>query len=388
MREYMSSKDQKLRNRACHPQMQDIKKFEYIDTLRGLAVLAVLGVHCSQHGSHPCPGWFGPVVIAGQFGIQLFYVVSALTLCLSMNARMPLEKKPVLNFFIRRFFRIAPLFYLAMVYYLWQNGLGPRYWLGNAPAITRANILSTATFTNSLNPYWINSVVDGGWTVAVEMSFYLFLPYLYYKLNNLRKALWFTLVSLAASWALVWFMSKNPLISDHRLWKEYLYFFFPEQLPVFILGIVLFHWIKNSQATAERQERECPVSFSNVLRACSALLLVESVTGCFIPQHFKYAVAFVLLAYSLYLKSPKWLVNRLTVFLGKISFSLYLTHFGVLHFMDHRHLTDFTGNGLADYFIRYFLLVGIAVIVSVITYRLVELPGQNIGKKIINKLSV
>lgn len=56
MREYMSSKDQKLRNRACHPQMQDIKKFEYIDTLRGLAVLAVLGVHCSQHGSHPCPG--------------------------------------------------------------------------------------------------------------------------------------------------------------------------------------------------------------------------------------------------------------------------------------------------------------------------------------------
>ena len=96
----------------------------------------------------------------------------------------------------------------------------------------------------------------------------------------------------------------------------------------------------------------------------------------------------MLLAYSLYLKSPKWLVNRLTVFLGKISFSLYLTHFGVLHFMDHRHLTDFTGNGLADYFIRYFLLVGIAVIVSVITYRLVELPGQNIGKKIINKLSV
>ena len=61
-------------------------------------------------------------VATGQFGqrdsargVELFFVVSALTLCLSSAARSNREALPTLNFYIRRFFRIAPMFYIAIM---------------------------------------------------------------------------------------------------------------------------------------------------------------------------------------------------------------------------------------------------------------------------------
>ena len=50
----------------------------------------------------------------GQRGVQLFYMISAFTLYLSLDGRRT-EQHPWTNYFLRRFFRIAPLFYLVIV---------------------------------------------------------------------------------------------------------------------------------------------------------------------------------------------------------------------------------------------------------------------------------
>lgn len=92
------------------------------------AVLAVLVVHCALFGTNtPDHPLFAALVQQGARGVQLFYVLSALTLFLSMGSRAAQERRPTLNFFLRRFFRIAPLFYCAMLYYLSVAG-----WLGAA----------------------------------------------------------------------------------------------------------------------------------------------------------------------------------------------------------------------------------------------------------------
>src|SRR3569833_4791569 len=101
-------------------------------------------------------------------------MISAFTLCYSYNHRSAIDKSPLLSFYTRRFFRIAPLFYLAVIYYLWQDGFGPRYWLGDAPNITPANIAGNFVFLHSLNPYWINSIVPGGWSVFFVVFFFVF----------------------------------------------------------------------------------------------------------------------------------------------------------------------------------------------------------------------
>ena len=63
---------------------------------------------------------------SGRYGVQLFFVASALTLMLSWHAR----SDGALPFYIRRVFRIAPMFWLAIPFYSIIFGLGPRYGIG------------------------------------------------------------------------------------------------------------------------------------------------------------------------------------------------------------------------------------------------------------------
>jgi peptidoglycan/LPS O-acetylase OafA/YrhL len=82
------------------------KHFQYIDALRGIAFLGVLTVHAALVAGR---FHFDHLATLGNQGVQLFFMVSALTLFLSFGPRSKRENRSVLNFFIRRLFRIAPL---------------------------------------------------------------------------------------------------------------------------------------------------------------------------------------------------------------------------------------------------------------------------------------
>src|ERR1700750_1903647 len=87
-----------------------------LDSLRGIAVLNVLLVHSvywsDKRQLHPHA--IAEALYAGQRGVQLFFLVSAFTLFLSFEKRRR-ELRPTLNFFIRRIFRITPMFWLATI---------------------------------------------------------------------------------------------------------------------------------------------------------------------------------------------------------------------------------------------------------------------------------
>ena len=112
---------------------------------------------------------------AGAYGVHLFFVASAFTLFSSLQQRSRSEKRPTLNFFLRRFFRIAPPFWLAILFYVWWKGTGPQYWAPHG--IGWLDVLATACFAHGWSPTMINSVVPGGWSIAVEMNFYLLVPF-------------------------------------------------------------------------------------------------------------------------------------------------------------------------------------------------------------------
>jgi len=360
--------------------VKNVEKFAYIDTLRGLAILNVLMVHCGLGRLNSSYGPIQAAITKGQYGVQLFFIASACTLFMSMDKRQACEKHPYLNFFIRRFFRIAPLFYVGIIYYLWQDRLGGSPTLASAPGINLWEILSTATFTNSVSPYWINSLVPGGWTITVEMTFYLFLPLLYNKIKNLKTALWLLLGTLVGAGLFHFILFKVAWIPDHELWITYVFYSFPSQLPIFLLGIVLFYMIRDFPNDSQKNNNV--VAVPGVWLLFSMLLWVHFATQI-ISEYFFFSVAFLLLAYSLALKPTKLIVNPFTVFIGKISFSLYLIHSAVLHFMNTYGFVDFHFNPLTNFVIRYTVLLGVSSAVAFITYRYIERPGQQVGRKII-----
>ncbi len=162
-------------------------KYEYINAIRGFAILGVVLVHSSQW-VRPASDILSKIASEGARGVQLFYVASALTLFLSMASRKQQEeRRGLLSYFIRRFFRIAPAFYCAIIIYTAYNAMSAHYWAPNG--LEWWSILLTAFFMHGWHPETITSVVPGGWSIAVEMTFYLFTPYLFLKLNDIKSTL-------------------------------------------------------------------------------------------------------------------------------------------------------------------------------------------------------
>jgi peptidoglycan/LPS O-acetylase OafA/YrhL len=366
-----------------------LKKLKYIDSLRGLAILGVLLNHNLSMGN--TSGKIPTVILmafqVGALGVQLFFILSAFTLFLSFEQRIESESAPVKNYFIRRFFRIAPLFYLAIVYYLWQDGFGYHYWLGDVKEISLANIISNFTFTFGFNPYWLMSIVPYSWTIAVESVFYLFMPLFFYKVKSLNAALLFILGTYLIWSLLHFYLSDHIMISDARIWGSYLYFFLPKQLPIFGLGIFLFFVLK------EKGEKLNPVVLLLLLTSLLVIYIGKS-SGMklfTINIEFILSITFAMLIYVLHHKPYQIFVNPITRYIGKVSYSIYLCHDAVIFFMRKFQLTSFissTGkyDPLLDYFIRFGLLVILVTLLASITYYMVEVPGQNLGKRVIKLL--
>jgi peptidoglycan/LPS O-acetylase OafA/YrhL len=168
------------------------RHYAYIDALRGWAILGVIVFHVSQY----FPGLEYPlrtIVGEGARGVQLFFVISALSLMLSWHQRAD----GIAPFYVRRFFRIAPMFWLAIIFFVALDGFGPRQW---APAgISWWQVVVTALFLHGWHPESINSVVPGGWSIAVEMTFYALFPLLVIACSSLARTIAVLLLSVLAA---------------------------------------------------------------------------------------------------------------------------------------------------------------------------------------------
>ena len=334
----------------------------------------VIMVHTSQY--------FGCVGIdnvdralgCGMYGVQLFFVASAFTLFLSYKNRMKKEKLYKSNFFIRRFFRIAPLYYLGLVYYFFIQG-GHRV----SSFTNFAEIVANVFFVNDFYPEWINHIVPGGWSVAVEMTFYLVLPILFARIKNIRQAVNALLVAIAANAILRQIMLLIPVdIQPGWIYTEFLYYWFPSQLPVFLMGIILYFLVVEKNTLKEVS----PWAFAILAVALVANKMFD--LHLFLFDNVIFAFFFLVFAYALSEKPIKIFVNPITQYIGKISFSMYLVHFAIMFWLEKFGcIPSFSVHPILNYTMWYLLVVTITVAISTITYYCVEQPFQNLGKRLI-----
>jgi len=349
----------------------------YIDAVRGIAIAGVIALHTSQvFHPHPTVNW---IAHFGADGVQLFYTVSAYTLALSMVKRDGTERRPVRNFFLRRFFRIAPLFYLMFVVYFFLSRT-PLAHIMNASQVSWIHGLAVLTFLNGWRPDTINRPVLGQWSIAIEMIFYLLLPLIAPFVGTFRRAVvawWIALgiflVSFPAGLALAVREGFSPTVVDVRLFASW---WFPSQLPIFMGGLGLFLIVRyNIPARRYLPPYLCGIT---------VLLLV---------RHFYhdtyltpiYGVLFILGISYLARHPVPWLVNRASVFLGKVSFSAYLCH---LLFLD---IVVRVFHGLQFWPTVNFSIAFAATLVltcpaSWCLWRYCEQPFQAMGRRLIRSL--
>lgn len=368
--------------------MSEIKKYGYIDALRGIAILLVIMVHAAQH-FYPSTGEPTFLSTKGQYGVQLFFVTSALTLFLSFGQRLKVDQGNTVRFFlIRRFFRIAPAYYLAIIFYSIMLIIDP---VKTAPNhIDMSNVILSIFFVNGFFPASINYIPPGGWSVAIEMIFYFLIPFLFNKIRSLHAAIfWFigtVFLSIIVN-SIAGYLIRNYTTLDYsheKIW--YLYFWLPNQLPVFMLGIVLYHLLKRNYAVNKTTGyiivTACVASMVTMFYAIRAYQVEDLV-----PEHIVVGVFFLLIVFAMSQSQLVLLENKFTRYIGKLSFSMYVWHFIVLKCLAYVIRRTFDFDWTVQLWILYISGIAVTAALSAISYEKIELAGVKIGKRVIDRIS-
>lgn len=357
-------------------------KYEYIDSLRGIAMLLAIMVHVQFiDGMGAAMSYFSPIaksiILTGSMGINLFFIASAFTLMLSHQKRQH-EEHANRNFFIRRFFRIAPLYYLAIFYFTFAYFVGfdlSNIDWGNVP---KKDLILNVLFVNGLFPKYIHHYVPGGWSITIEFMFYALFPFLFSKLKTVNQAFVFTLAILLFS--TVFSLLLKDTGADIN---NYLRYNLVAKLPIFSLGMLAYHFFADKEAITK-------LKLSSLV-FFTITLFVFCYTS--VSRDFLFSVVFFFLLVILTRKAYVLFSNKIFAKIGTISFSLYLTHFAIMSLFNRfecfrwmeSKITDSTSAYLC-YILGYLCLFSVSFIVSSITYRLIEVPGQNLGRKLIKRL--
>jgi peptidoglycan/LPS O-acetylase OafA/YrhL len=331
--------------------------FEFLDALRGIAIVGVVLVHSALVSKQK--GILMALSFTGQRGVQLFYVISAFTLFLSLESA---KSESRVNFFIRRFFRIAPLLYVAILANLLLFG---------SQGMSKLEMFSGFVFLNGLSPKAMNLIAVGGWSVAVEASFYLFVPFLFDRLKTIKSCIILFLVSASVLGPIsLWLASRA---TDRTTAQYFSFFWFPVEFPVFVLG-VLAYLVWQRYLNGREKSRK----ISGLLIFAAAIVYAANLPFRDKGLYFS-SLLFLPLLWSLYLCPWKLLVNGFTKFMGKISYSVYLVHFLVIRLFAHAmpQYLESRPIGLVIVFVSILVL---SVPLSTMTWMLVEEPGRKLGR--------
>ncbi|WP_029906129.1 acyltransferase [Prevotella sp. 10(H)] len=360
----------------------EVKKYEYIDSLRGIAILLVVLVHVQYiEGFTSSISYFSTTAFQfmanGHLGVSLFFIVSAFTLMMS-HQRRQYEDHANRNFFIRRFFRIAPMYYLAIVYFTFAYFVGFDFANIDWSNVPKKELILNVLFVNGFFPEYIHHYVPGGWSITVEFTFYALFPLLFARLKTINQVISFTLISLLIS--TVFNLLLKGTGADIN---NFLGYYIVAQLPVFSLGILAYRLVSVKE------------EIMNVKLSSLSFLAVTIFVYCYtaISYDFLYSIVFFLLLIILSQKAYKLFSNKILAKIGKVSFSLYLVHFAMMTVFNmfgcfrwvEPYIKDKTTAYLFFIF-GYICLFAVSFLLSNITYRLIEMPGQNLGRKLIKKL--
>jgi len=347
-----------------------MNRFKHIDSLRGLAILMVMATHLG-----PALQETSTFLTAyGRMGVQLFFVVSALTLCISMQNRIN-EQFYIGNFFIRRYFRIAPMYILGVLIY---SPLIVNYF----PEI-KSSVFDYLSHIFLLHGFTYNAfktIVPGGWSIGVEFIFYLLFPIIFLflrKESSKFKYQSLLIMFICASFVQnLYFQLYEPNYSS--VWK-YGYWSPINQLPVFMVGVLLYRHV-------------CIEMLEYTLLKCTSRFIVLTFSTMVVWQlQFPFYVALVplLSAFSFYylyfiFKLIPWLNIRLLQRIGQLSFSMYILHFLSLMILINLNSLDFLrGLGIISFLIYFTFLTCLTMILSILTEKLIELKFVSIAKNII-----
>jgi len=375
---------------------------EYVTALTGLRGVAALFVFLFHYGSlNPGIRLDLTVPVIGsalQFplglgfaGVDLFFVLSGFLLSLPF-ARAALSNAPqpsLGTYYKRRLLRVFPAYYAQLVIILAVGA-----WFVTWKPVNGISLLAHLTMFFNIGSNPVRPLVGLWWTLPVELSFYLLLPFI---ASFLRPARWFVLLGLGIILSLLYRLWSADHFASAPAGGVFLAAsHFPGSLPEFLLGssaALLVQWF-NLHAI----RKPSPAVLDSLFLAGSALAIYW-LWGILLPNgavywsgHWSMLIAPVALGLplSLVVISLYWgsrigqllFANPVIYFLGLISYSFYLWHFVVM-----QQASVIFGEAWSNLseISRFLFSLSLVVMVSTVSYYLFERPFLRLAHNVKNQ---
>lgn len=333
--------------------------------IRGAAALWVLAYHLEMYRDFlNLPSI--PVLTEGWRGVDLFFILSGFVLAYAHPGEFSITE-----FAKKRFLRIYPVPTAVLALIVLGLALDPalKAWLEHSDHNVNHSVLalvSTLTLTTRIFPITEGDWNGPTWSLSFEILGYATFPFLMLWARKVTTATGALLIAVAATTALVAFNALMGELNVNELGTLAIFRFFG----CFITGTMLHRAYSLLTAKGFRM----PAYAESV--AVTGLALTS-----FVPALQAIAIpCLALLIFALAFRSgpvARLLESKPAMFLGNISFPLYLVHVLPLQWIAFHH-GGASGFQSAAIVIAYLAVV---ILAATVLHRLVERPCQSRSRK-------
>ncbi|AXV83652.1 acyltransferase family protein [Ralstonia solanacearum] len=344
-----------------------------IQALRGFAALYVVVFHSGlalTHPDVPALAWLTTHVIKrGHVGVDVFFVISGFIIAW-VAILGPKGPEPPGAFLVKRAFRLGPPYWLMSVLHsAWLNPVSTSVLLTSLAFLPQANADA---------PYFGYPALYVGWSLNYEAFFYL-LCALGLALFG-RRALWLVALALFTTTVIVPFWHSGVVLGDPEAlypWATPLQAMAANPLVLeFLLGAGLA-WLY-----AAHRHRLTPAR-ARLLLLAGVIAFVASVIGP-VPKFdlvLRGLPAGALLAGLVAMEHCGALrVPRVAVWLGELSYALYLVHPSVIE-GTHRLVGVLAPEWLGAQLMHFSVNLALTLLAAALLHRYVEQPSIALGHK-------
>lgn len=290
-------------------------RLHFLDGLRGVAILLVVVYHTYSEAWANLVPFFTPtydllIVKYGSHGVPLFFIISGFVISMSLE-----KCKSFGDFMFKRWLRLFPAMLIASILILitapllTSRPLGTPYVVDIFPGITFiAPTFFQAIFNNN------QTMLEGGfWSLFVEVKFYIVAGLLYFTIGQKRMITALVIMFLSSTVFDV-LQSRLPGETAENLKLVFASLDY-EYYGWFAAGGLFYRYYSSKNI------------LSLIVGLIVALISARALGGLFSLSMLFAVILIMIFACSMFSQTlQKLLSNNVLVFLGFISYPLYLIH--------------------------------------------------------------
>lgn len=378
----------------------DKERIKALDGLRAFAIISVLISHSAWKMNSQITVKIGSADIHnifynGWFGVDLFFVLSGFLIA-SQLLKRPLTRTSLRNFMCKRFFRIAPAYYISVFATLMYLHIYPT--IGEKPLSNMIEIWGLPLMSHIifLHDYigrfpWIDGIF---WSIPIEIKFYMILPLLVYFLshikNNTHKIAIISVAYIIYLSVRTFYIYTQYGVED----VEYLDYFFQIKTPFHMaldgltIGVLCAFILQRDFIKGVKSNTKL---LDSLFYAGFTLFAILALTPHFINDAatlfertimtslFSLSFGIILLCLIKGCSATPFFSNNILSFIARISYSLYLTHTYALSLQSVtiEKLGNYIASPTTCWLVSMPIFFGCAIITATILYMTVEKPIIN-----------